>query len=77
MLRSQGSRSSLQCKVLDHAQPSRAVLLTVVYFCPTFSEALLFLGFPWAITAPSFMLLLAITLRRKRAELRRDRTPGR
>jgi len=36
----------------------------VVYFYPTFSTRLLFLGFPWAITAPLFMLMLAIKLRR-------------
>ena len=50
-------------------------LITIVYFYPTFSQALLFLGFPWAITAPVFMLLLAIMLRRKEAELRRDQIP--
>ena len=50
-------------------------LITIVYFYPTFSHALLFLGFPWAITAPVFMLLLAIMLRRKEAELRRDQIP--
>lgn len=40
-------------------------LITVVYFYPTFSEKLLFLGFPWAITAPGAMLSLARLLRRK------------
>jgi hypothetical protein len=40
-------------------------LIALVYFYPTFSEALLLLGFPWAITAPLFMALLAITLRRR------------
>ena len=30
-----------------------------------FSTSLLFLGFPWAITAPLFMLMLAIMLRRR------------
>jgi hypothetical protein len=39
-------------------------LISIVYFYPTYSERLLFLGFPWAITAPLFMLLLAIMLRR-------------
>jgi hypothetical protein len=39
----------------------------VVYFSPTFSTKLLFLGFPWAITAPLFMLMLAIMLRRKQS----------
>lgn len=42
-------------------------LISIVYFYPTFSTTLLFLGFPWAITAPLFMVLLAILLRRKRA----------
>jgi hypothetical protein len=39
-------------------------LISVVYFYPTFSNALLFLGFPWAITAPLFMLMVALHLRR-------------
>jgi hypothetical protein len=43
-------------------------LISVVYFSPTFSTRLLFLGFPWAITAPLFMLMLAIMLRQHRAE---------
>ena len=38
-------------------------IISAVYFAPTFSTTLLFLGFPWAITAPLFMLLLAIMLR--------------
>jgi len=41
-------------------------LICIVYFSPTFSTKLLFLGFPWAITAPLFMLMLAIMLRRRR-----------
>ncbi|MDQ2948010.1 MAG: hypothetical protein M3Y27_19090 [Acidobacteriota bacterium] len=40
-------------------------LISIVYFYPTYSQVLLFLGFPWAITAPLFMLLLAIMLRRR------------
>lgn len=40
-------------------------LICIVYFSPTFSTRLLFLGFPWAITAPLFMLLLAIMLKRR------------
>lgn len=38
-------------------------LITIVYFYPTYSQKLLLLGFPWAITAPLFMGLLAIMLR--------------
>jgi heme/copper-type cytochrome/quinol oxidase subunit 4 len=43
-------------------------LISIVYFYPTYSHNLLFLGFPWAITAPVFMLLLAIMLRRRQVE---------
>ncbi len=41
-------------------------LISFVYFYPTYSQALLFVGVPWAVTAPLFMLLLAIMLRRKK-----------
>jgi len=44
-------------------------LISIVYFSPTFSTGLLFLGFPWAITAPLVMLMLAVLLRRKQALL--------
>jgi uncharacterized protein (TIGR03382 family) len=40
-------------------------LIGIVYFTPTFSTKLLFIAFPWAITAPLFMLMLAIMLRRR------------
>lgn len=40
-------------------------LIGIVYFYPTFSTKLLFLGFPWAITAPLFMLMIAIMLRKR------------
>jgi len=40
-------------------------LISIVYFYPTFSVRLLFLGFPWGLTAPLFMLMLAIMLRRR------------
>jgi hypothetical protein len=39
------------------------VLAGIVYFYPTFSNKLLLIGFPWGVTAPVFMLLLAIALR--------------
>jgi uncharacterized protein (TIGR03382 family) len=44
-------------------------LISTVYFYPTYSTRLLFLGFPWAITAPLFMLMLAIMMRRRRGTL--------
>jgi heme/copper-type cytochrome/quinol oxidase subunit 4 len=40
-------------------------LITFVYFYPTFSERLLLIGFPWGITAPLCMLMLALLFRRK------------
>jgi uncharacterized protein (TIGR03382 family) len=42
-------------------------LISVVYFYPRYSAKLLVLGLPWAITAPLFMLMLAIMLRRRRS----------
>lgn len=39
-------------------------LIGFVYFYPTFSEKLLLIGYPWAITAPMSMLLLAMLFRR-------------
>jgi hypothetical protein len=42
-------------------------LISIVYFAPTYSTRLLFFGFPWAITAPLFMLMLAIMLKRRRS----------
>jgi hypothetical protein len=50
-------------------------LIAIVYFYPTYSQNLLFLGFPWAITAPVFMVMLAILLRRKGAALRPAAAP--
>ena len=40
-------------------------LIALVYFYPTFSEKLFFLGFPWGITAPLAMLLLAIMFKKE------------
>jgi hypothetical protein len=39
-------------------------LITIVYFYPEFSENVLVLGFPWGITAPLAMLLLAIMFKK-------------
>jgi hypothetical protein len=39
-------------------------LIVFVYFYPNFSEQLLLIAMPWAITAPISMLLLAIMFRR-------------
>ena len=47
------------------ANASVTPLISIVYFYPTYSYNLLLLGFPWAITAPLSMLLLAIMFRKK------------
>jgi hypothetical protein len=39
-------------------------LITFVYFYPGYSENLLLIGFPWAITAPLSMLLLAVMFKK-------------
>lgn len=39
-------------------------LITFVYFYPAFSNKLLLLGFPWGITAPLAMLMLALLFKR-------------
>jgi hypothetical protein len=39
-------------------------LIAFVYFYPEFSESLLLLGVPWAITAPMAMLILAIMFKK-------------
>jgi uncharacterized membrane protein len=45
------------------------VLAGIVYFYPTYSYKLLLLGLPWALTAPLFMLLLALALRTGHTEV--------
>lgn len=39
-------------------------LISIVYFYPVYSYKLLILGFPWAVTAPLFMLMLALLFRK-------------
>lgn len=42
-------------------------MIATVYFYPIYSNKLLLLGLPWAITAPLSMLFLAILLRKRQA----------
>jgi hypothetical protein len=49
------------------------LLITFVYFYPTFSERLLLVGFPWAITAPGSMLLLALLFFKSKAMIRTEK----
>jgi len=47
-------------------------LISIVYFYPRYSTRLLLLGFPWALTAPLFMLMVALTLRNRTSLGRKD-----
>jgi hypothetical protein len=62
-LGSTGFERRVRVSLIAHALVTP--LIAIVYFYPTFSVTLLFLGSPWAVTAPLFMLLLAIMLRTK------------
>ena len=60
-LRKNGAEGRVRLACMAHV--GATVLAGVVYFSPTYSYRLLLLGFPWGITAPVFMLLLALALR--------------
>jgi hypothetical protein len=47
-------------------------LIIFVYFHQPFSVNLLFIGFPWAITAPLSMLMLAVMFKKNRAGIPPD-----
>jgi hypothetical protein len=57
-----GFHKWLRLAFLVHAFTTPAIAL--VYFYPRFSYRLLILGYPWAVTAPVAMLLLAISFRK-------------
>lgn len=54
----QGFQKWVRYSLVAHAAVTP--LIAFVYFYPNFSNTLLLLATPWAITAPLFMLLLAI-----------------
>lgn len=64
-VRNVGFERWLRVSLIAHAVITP--IISTVYFYPTFSTKLLLLGFPWVITAPLFMLMLAIMLRRRHA----------
>lgn len=64
-LRRDGFEGWVRLSFIAHALVTP--LIAVVYFYPVFSQKLLLLGFPWAITAPLFMVLLAVLLRTRPA----------
>ena len=62
------SRTARRVRIACIANVIATVLAGIVYFYPTFSERLLWIGFPWGITAPAFMLLLGIALRSRETQ---------
>jgi hypothetical protein len=64
-IKSDGSARWVRRSLTAHALVTP--LISIVYFSRTFSTRLLFRGFPWALTAPLFMLMLALMLRRRRS----------
>ena len=63
----QGFQQWVRYSLLAHALITPFIAL--VYFYPFFSERLLLIGSPWAITAPLFMLLLAIYFKKSSRKL--------
>lgn len=57
------TRDERRVRLVCIAHGVATALAGVVYFYPTYSYRLLLVGFPWAVTAPLFMLLLANVLR--------------
>ena len=57
------TRDERRVRLACIAHGTATALAGIVYFYPTYSYRLLLLGFPWAITAPLFMVLLAFVLR--------------
>lgn len=57
------SRDEQRVRLVCIAHGAATALAGVVYFYPTYSYRLLLLGFPWAVTAPLFMMFLANVLR--------------
>ncbi len=62
-LEREGFEARARWACLAHAVVT--IPISVVYFYPTFSERLLLLGFPWALTAPLFMFMIAVLLRQR------------
>ena len=63
IFKKQGFEKWIRYSFICHALTTP--LIAIVYFYPNFSERLLFIGAPWAITAPLIMLMLAIWFKKK------------
>ncbi len=63
IFKKQGFENWIRYSLISHALTTP--LIAIVYFYPNFSERLLFIGAPWAITAPLFMLVLPIWFKKQ------------
>lgn len=63
VFKKQGYQKWVRYSLLAHTLVTP--LIVFVYFYPYFSNRLLMIGFPWAITAPLFMLLLALFFKKE------------
>ncbi len=63
IFKKQGFEKWIRYSFICHALTTP--LIAIVYFYPNFSERLLFIGAPWAITDPLIMLMLAIWFKKK------------
>jgi hypothetical protein len=63
VFKKQGFQKWVKYSFLIHALVTP--LIAFVYFYPNFSEKLLLIGIPWAITAPIFMFMLAVMFKKE------------
>ena len=63
LFKKQGFQKWVRYTLIAHALVTP--LIAFVYFYPNFSNSLLLIATPWAITAPLFMLMLAIYFRKQ------------
>lgn len=67
-----GFQKRVRYSFLAHALATP--LIAFVYFYPKYSDRLLLMAFPWAVTAPAFMLFLALMFRKQAAKLQEQPT---
>jgi hypothetical protein len=64
IFKKQGFQKWVRIAFIAHALVTP--LISIVYFYPVYSYKLLLLGFPWAVTAPFFMIMLALMFRKNK-----------
>jgi hypothetical protein len=64
IFKKQGFQKWVRISLIAHALVTP--LISIVYFYPVYSYKLLILGFPWAVTAPFFMIMLAIMFKKNK-----------